>query len=83
MKATKAVFRRFADGVIIALFYEDKNDLGEVTAYMGGAFFAIAYKRVISITRPATRKQYKNVFAELQGLGMGQIEVYMRARPGS
>ncbi|MBQ3354288.1 MAG: hypothetical protein IJL04_01030 [Bacteroidales bacterium] len=82
MNATKAVFRRFADGMIIVLFYEDKNAVGEIKAYMmNGGFFYIDYGRVLHLTRPATATQRKATFFDLLSIGYDGIQIYQRARP--
>ena len=82
MKASKAVFRRFDFGEVIALFFDETNAIGETKAYLSGeGFFYVDYGRVLRLTKPTTARQRKAVFVELQGLGLERIEVYRRARP--
>lgn len=82
MNATKAVFRAFDGGDVIALLFDEKNVVGEIKAYMmKGGFFYIDYGRVLHLTRPATATQRKATFFDLLSIGYDGIQIYQRARP--
>ena len=78
----KVVFRVFKDGNIIALFPDDSYKYGSmyytVCYQHSGQHASCDYKAVISITRPATEEQYRNLAKELTGMEYN-LKVQQRA----
>lgn len=81
---TKVVFRRWKDGDIIALFPDapwSRCDYS-TTSYMHvGQHGAADYAGVIAATRPARKDEYRDLLAELRGIGYTDLRVVKRARP--
>jgi len=68
---TKVVFRKFKDGEIIALFpFETQNYKNDCLSYMHlGQHSEASYFYCIQISKPATEKEYKDLFNELSEIG--------------
>ena len=75
MDKTKVVFRKFKDGDIIALFPEQSYRHNYTTgSYMHiGQHGDCDYHNIISMTRPATPEEYKDLYQELEILGYNML----------
>lgn len=71
---TVVIFRKFKDEQIIALFpysyyyIPGRSDTCESYMHMGQHSDA-KYSACISVTKPASRKEYKDLFKELKSIG--------------
>lgn len=76
---TVVVFRRYADGEIIALFPEDEDASGRCGAYLSDEFYTgMIYQDVIEMTEPATPRQYRPMRAQLEGAWGYRLDVRER-----
>ena len=68
---TRVVFRKFKDnGDILALFPYLSEGGASVESYMHvGQHSGADYQHCISITKPATPEEYKDLAAELESIG--------------
>lgn len=66
---TRVIFRVFSDGEIIALFPHIDEGNGNILSYMHIGQHGGASPLIVNDTKPATPEQYKELFAELQGIG--------------
>lgn len=67
---TKTVFRKFADGDIIALFPEIKEAQNCCLSYMHiGQHSAADYDIVLANTKPATETEFSDLQKELENIG--------------
>ena len=80
---TKAVFRKWNDGEVIALFPDDTNpNDGTVSSYMHiGQHGDADYGCVVCKTRPAMEAEYRDLLAELKAIGYTDLRVVQRCRP--
>lgn len=82
---TNVVFRKFKDdGEIIALFPGIRwNPPGyDIASYMHiGQHGGADYGHVVSISQPAKPEEYKELLAELVGIGYGDLRVKQKCRP--
>ncbi len=82
-ETTRAVFRKYPDGQIIALFPDIpwSRYRGEVTSYMRlGQHGAADYKHVVATTRPATEDEYLDLLAELKQVGYENLNIAKRIK---
>ena len=81
-KMTRAVFRKYPDGQIIALFPDIPwSEDGSVTSYMHvGQHGAAYYKQVIDSTTPASEEDYSALLAELETIGYDNLRIVKRQR---
>ena len=79
---TKAIFRKFKDGDILALFpYEINKFNGFVNSYMHlGQHSEADYSGCIQITKPATKEEYQDLFEELESIGYNLNVIKKRMR---
>ena len=79
-KMTRAVFRKYPDGQIIALFPDIPwSEDGSVTSYMHvGQHGAAYYKQVIDSTTPASEEDYSALLAELETIGYDNLRIVKR-----
>ena len=76
---TKVIFRKFADGEIIALLPEEVWCGYLVTSYMHmGQHSEVDYYHIISVTKPATEQEYAPLLRELQKIGYNDLKIYKR-----
>lgn len=76
---TKVVFRKFADGEIIALFPEEIFAGYLVTSYLHfGQHGEADYNAMIRLTKPATEKEYAELYKELRNIGYDDLKVIKR-----
>lgn len=66
---TRVIFRVFSDGEVIALFPHIDEGNGNILSYMHIGQHGGASPLIVHDTKPATPEQYKELFAELQGIG--------------
>lgn len=75
---TKVIFRKFKDGQIIALF-PNEQDWYLVMSYMHiGQHSRADYNYIISITKPATEEEYKDLYDELKRIGYDDLKICKR-----
>ena len=67
--ATKAVFRKFKNGQIVALFPELKERGGMVESYMHIGQHGSADPLIVHDTKPATANERRPLAAELAAIG--------------
>ena len=79
-KMTRAVFRKYPDGQIIALFPDIPwSEDGSVTSYMHvGQHGAAYYKQVIDSTTPAREGDYSALLEELETIGYDNLRIVKR-----
>ena len=79
-KMTRAVFRKYPDGQIIALFPDIPwSEDGSVTSYMHvGQNGAAYYKQVIDSTTPASEEDYSALLEELETIGYDNLRIVKR-----
>lgn len=79
-KMTRAVFRKYPDGQIIALFPDIPwSEDGSVTSYMHvGQHGAAYYKQVIDSTTPASEEDYSALLEELETIGYDNLRIVKR-----
>lgn len=81
---TKAIFRKYRDGQIIALFPDEtwnRHDRS-ITSYMHiGQHGAADYAAVIADTCPANEDEYREVLQELVSIGYCNLRVVHRKNP--
>lgn len=76
---TKVIFRKFADGDIIALFPEEVFAGYLVSSYMHiGQHSEADYNAMIAVTKPASEKEYAALYKELQQVGYDDLKVIKR-----
>ena len=67
---TKVVFRKFPDGEVIALFYEEEfSHPGNFTSYMHVGQHGQADVTTVWITKLATPEEYADLKEELESIG--------------
>ena len=66
---TRVIFRVFSNGEVIALFPHIDEGNGNILSYMHIGQHGGASPLIVNDTTPATPGQYKELFAELQGIG--------------
>ena len=66
---TRVIFRVFSNGEVIALFPHIDEGNGNILSYMHIGQHGGASPLIVNDTKPATPEQYKELFAELQGIG--------------
>ena len=71
----KVVFRKFADGSVIALFPEEPWCRLTITSYMHVGQHGGACPSIVSITRPTTSEEYGPLFKELENMGYENLKV--------
>ena len=77
------VFRKFRDGDVIALFPDDIDTFSRtVTSYQHiGQHGGADYSHVISITKPATKREFKPLLDELTDMvGYEKSELEIRKK---
>jgi hypothetical protein len=74
---TKVIFRKFANGEIIALFPNEKDYMCDSYMHIGQHSDA-DYPLMISKTKPATEKEYKPLLDELVKIGYDDLKIYKR-----
>lgn len=66
---TKVIFRKFKDGEVIALFPYEILYNYECSSYVHiGQHSGADYKHVIRNTKPATKKEYNELFNEIKSV---------------
>ena len=79
---TKVIFRKFKNGFgIIALFpeHQDWSNPNLVMSYMHiGQHSQADYNHIISITKPATEEEYKDLYDELECVVGDDLKVYKK-----
>ena len=66
---TRVIFRVSSNGEVIALFPHIDEGNGNILSYMHIGQHGGASPLIVNDTTPATPEQYKELFAELQGIG--------------
>lgn len=67
---TTVIFRKFKDGEIVALFPYEIEGVGKVLDYMHvGQHGSSNYNYVVSITKPASKEEYQDLYNELVRIG--------------
>lgn len=68
-ETTKVVFRKFKDGMIIALFPELVEGPGMIMSYEHVGQHGVASVLIVGDTKPASPSEYDALYKELEGLG--------------
>ena len=77
----KVVFRTYEDGETIALLFECRDEEAQTYGISDNSRWLFnKYQRIMRMTRPAVRKEYLALFAELKDEGYKRIQIYQRAR---
>lgn len=78
---TKVIFRKFAEGDILAIFPEESNKINYKTSCYQhiGQHSDCDYNHCINITKLATPEEYKDLFNELESIGYN-LEVRKKAK---
>ena len=65
----KVKFRKFEDGEVIALFPEEKWNEDTIASYLHVGQHGGASPELVNDLKPATKKEYAELKAELESLG--------------
>jgi hypothetical protein len=75
---TKVVFRKFKDGVVIAVFPEVSYNYVHLMSYQHEGQHGDCVPWISSFTKPATPAEYAPLLSELKSIGYDDLQIMKR-----